>query len=89
MNICDSQHSPSYKIEYKPNSKNEQSLEWFVCENCFGKDAYFGSANEIESIVSLKKSYEIRLEIEYLSLMTSTVTSKLRKKLHEYSVFSS
>lgn len=89
MSYCNSEHVPIYKITYKPNVTSDSPLEWLVCENCFGKEDFFGSSNEIESIVSLKKSLEIRLHIEKLAKQTSTMTSKIRKNLQENSVLPS
>ena len=81
MNTCYDRHTPIYKIRYKPERPGGQSSEWYVCEKCFGKPEFFGSINEIESIVSLQNSQEIRFQIEHISLMTQTVTEKLRRAL--------
>ncbi|MFQ5781765.1 MAG: hypothetical protein ACE5GR_01760 [Nitrosopumilus sp.] len=81
MNFCYDRHEPIYKIKYKPERRGGQSTEWHVCEQCFGKPEFFGSINEIESIVSLRNSQEITFEIEHISIMTQTVTAKIKKAL--------
>ncbi|MFQ5475412.1 MAG: hypothetical protein ACE5DT_00085 [Nitrosopumilus sp.] len=81
MNYCYDRHTPIYKIKYKPNQPKGLSQEWLVCEKCFGKPEFFGSINEIESIVSLHSSQEIRFKIEHISVMTQTITEKLKKNL--------
>ena len=48
---------------------------------CFGRQEFFGAAEEIESIISLRDCIEIRLKIERLSIMTGTVTKKLKNHL--------
>jgi len=78
MNICHDRHDPMYKITYKSNLIDN---EWFVCEKCFGKQEFFGAADEIESITSLITSKEIRLEIDNLHIMTRTISRKLKKLL--------
>ena len=81
MNACYDGHTPIYKIKYKPNQPRGFSQEWLVCEKCFGKPEFFGAINEIESIVSLNSSQEIRFKIEHMSIMTQTITEKLKKAL--------
>lgn len=81
MNYCYDRHDPMYKIKYKPTHPNALPNEWLVCENCFGKQEFFGVADEIESIVSLRTSLSIPLEIDQLSIMTRTVSKKLKKIL--------
>ena len=81
MNQCNDRHESMYKIKYKPTALNGIMSEWLVCENCFGKKEFFGEAQEIESITSLRNHDEIRLEIDHLSIMTNTVTKKLKKIL--------
>lgn len=74
-------HEPMYKIKYKPTPPNTIPSEWLVCENCFGKQEFFGTADEIESIMSLRNSLNISLEIDQLSIVTRTVSNKLKKIL--------
>ena len=81
MNYCYDRHTPLYKIKYKPTSPRGISSEWSVCEKCFGKPEFFGSINEIESIISLEKSQEIKFQIEHISIMTKTITEKIKKAL--------
>ncbi len=81
MNSCYDRHTPIYKIKYKQNRTQKFSQEWLVCEKCFGKPEFFGAINEIESIVSLHSSQEIRFKIEHISIMTQTITEKLKKTL--------
>jgi hypothetical protein len=81
MNTCNDRHEPIYKLRYKPTSPGGIYSEWLVCEQCFGKEEFFGSAEEIESIVSLRNNAEIRLNIVHLSIMTRTITKKLKKIL--------
>jgi len=81
MNSCDDRHKLIYKIKYKPLTLGGHASEWLVCERCFGKQEFFGAAEEIESIVSLRDCIEIRLEIDHLSTMTGTVTQKLKNHL--------
>ncbi len=81
MNYCYDRHDPMYKIKYKPIHPNTISNEWLVCENCFGKQEFFGASDEIESIVSLRDSLKIPLEIDQLSIMTRTVSKKLKQIL--------
>lgn len=81
MNYCYDRHTPTYKIKYKPTQPGGHYPEWFVCEKCFGKPEFFGSINEIDSIISLRNSQEIRFKIEHISIMTQTVTAKLKKIL--------
>ncbi len=82
MNQCHDRHTPIYKIIYKPSKHGGPFSEWLVCEKCFGKPEFFGAANEIDSIIPLHSSQEIRLEIEHLSIMTRTVTKKLKNSLN-------
>ena len=86
MNTCYDGHTPIYKIKYNPNQPKGLSQEWLVCEKCFGKPEFFGSINEIESIVSLHSTQEIRLKIEHISIMTHTITAKLKKSLQSESI---
>jgi len=79
MNNCYDGHDPVYKIKYKPVRPGAIPSEWFVCEKCFGCEEFFGVADEIESIVSLRNFNEIRLEIDQLHIMTRTVSKKLQK----------
>ena len=81
MNSCNDRHKPIYKIKYKPLTLGGYASEWLVCERCFGKQEFFGAAEEIESIVSLRDCIEIGLEIQHLSIMTGTVTKKLKNQL--------
>ena len=81
MNYCYDGHTPIYKIKYKPTQPDGHYPEWLVCEKCFGKPEFFGSINEIDSIISLRNSQEIRFKIEHISIMTQTVTAKLKKIL--------
>ena len=81
MNYCYDRHDAIYKIKYKPSTSGGLSQEWFVCEKCFGKPEFFGAINEIESIISLHSSQEIRFKIEHISIMTQTITEKLKKTL--------
>lgn len=81
MNKCHDRHEITYKIKYKPLSPRQPSPEWCVCEKCFGKPEFFGAVNEIEVITSLKNCLEVKLEIEHLSIMTSTIASKIHQKL--------
>jgi len=81
MNYCYDRHDPMYKIKYKPTSLNAVPNEWLVCENCFGKQEFFSAVDEIESIVSLRNSLKIPLEIHHLLIMTKTMSKKLKKIL--------
>ena len=81
MNSCNDRHEPIYKIKYKPLTFGGNVSEWLVCERCFGKQEFFGASEEIESIVSLRDCIEIGLEINHLSIMTGTVTKKLKNQL--------
>ncbi len=81
MNSCNDRHDPIYKIKYKPLIFGGHVSEWLVCERCFGRQEFFGAAEEIESIVSLRDYIEIGLNIEHLSIMTGTVTKKLKNQL--------
>ncbi len=81
MNQCYDGHTPIYKIKYTPTQSGGYSSEWLVCEKCFGKPEFFGSVNEIDSIIPLRNSQEIRFQIEHISVMTQTITAKLRKIL--------
>ena len=81
MNSCNERHEPIYKIKYKPLTIGGNVSEWLVCERCFGRQEFFGAAEEIESIVSLRNYFEIGLKIEHLSIMTGTVTKKLKNHL--------
>ena len=79
MNYCYDRHTPIYKIKYKPSKHGGMSSEWSVCEKCFGKSEFFGLINEIESIISLQNSQEIKFKIEHISIMTQTITEKITK----------
>jgi hypothetical protein len=81
MNSCNNRHDPIYKIKYKPLTLGGNISEWLVCEKCFGRQEFFGSAEEIESIISLRDRIEIGLKIEHLPIMTGTVTKKLKNHL--------
>jgi len=81
MNYCYDRHDPMYKIKYKPTSPNAVPSEWLVCENCFGKQEFFSAVDEIESIVSLRNSLKIPLEMHHLLIMTKTMSKKLKKIL--------
>jgi hypothetical protein len=81
MNVCCDGHTPMYRIKYKSEKTNKIQNEWLVCENCFGKQEFFGAADEIESIISLSNYYEIRLEIDHLYAMTKTISKELKKTL--------
>ncbi len=84
MNTCYDKHTPKYKIKYKPSRSGSQSSIWLVCERCFGKPEFFGSINEIESIISLERSQEIKFQIEHISLMTEKIGEKIQKHLRVY-----
>jgi len=81
MNSCNDRHSPIYKIKYKPVTIGGLVSEWLVCAKCFGKQEFFGATEEIESIISLRGYVEIGLNVEHLSIMTGTVTKKLKNHL--------
>ena len=81
MNRCHDRHEPMYKIKYKTLTVGGLRSEWLVCEKCFGRKEFFGGAEEIESITSLRNFTEIKLEIDNLSVMTNTVTKKLKTNL--------
>jgi len=81
MNTCYDRHDPKYKIKYKPSRPGSLSSEWLVCEKCFGKPEFFGSLNEIESIISLEHSQEIKFKIEHISIMTEKIGEKILKHL--------
>ena len=81
MNLCRDGHKPLYKIKYKSDNSVIPSSDWFVCEQCFGKPDFFGSSDEIESIVPLDGYLNMIFEIDNLSKMTDTVTNKLQKTL--------
>jgi len=74
MNNCNDQHSPMYKITYKPTTLTNVSNEWLVCEKCFGKEEFFGKSGEIESIISLRNSNKIRLELDDPSTVTEIIS---------------
>ena len=78
MNSCHDRHEPIYKIKYKPFTVGGTISEWFVCEKCFGRQEFFGAAEEIESIISLRNCIELGLNVEHLTIMTGTVTKKLK-----------
>jgi hypothetical protein len=82
MNSCNGRHEPVFKIKYKPLTFGGNASEWLVCEKCFGRQEFFGAAEEIESIVSLRDCIKIGLEIKHLSVITGTVTKKLKNHLH-------
>ncbi len=81
MNTCYDVHDPKYKIKYKPSRSGGLPSVWLVCEKCFGKPEFFGSINEIESIISLERSQEIKFKIEHISLMTEKIGEKILKRL--------
>ena len=81
MNYCNDRHEPVYKIKYKSTQLGGMPSEWSVCEYCFGKSEFFGSINEIESIIALRQSQEIRFHIEHIAIMTRTLTEKIKKAL--------
>ncbi len=81
MNICYDRHDPKYEIKYKPSRPGVFPSVWLVCEQCFGKPEFFGSINEIESIISLENSHEIKFKIEHISIMTKTITEKIKQAL--------
>ena len=81
MNYCDDGHDPIYKIKYNPVSFGGYASEWLVCEKCFGRQEFFGAAEEIESITSLKNYEHIGLTLDHLSVMTRTLTKKLKNVL--------
>lgn len=81
MNSCDDGHEPNYKIKYKHLTIGGNIHEWLVCEKCFGRQEFFGTTEKIESIISLRNYIEIRLNIKHLSIMTGTVTKKLKNHL--------
>jgi len=81
MNYCHDRHTPIYKIKYKPTISGGISSEWTVCERCFGKPEFFGSINEIESIISVHNSQEIQFQIEHIAIMTKIITEKIKKTL--------
>jgi len=51
-----------YKIKYKPRTLRGLMSEWLVCEKCFGKQEFFGGAEEIESINSLRNLLRLNLK---------------------------
>ncbi len=81
MNTCYNRHNPKYKIKYKTSRTGGLPSVWLVCEKCFGKPEFFGSINEIESIISLENSQEIKFKIEHISLMTEKIGEKILKHL--------
>jgi hypothetical protein len=81
MNYCNDRHEPVYKITYKHLPFGGSVYGWLVCERCFGKQEFFGAVEEIESITSLRNYVEIGLHIDHLSIMTGTVTKKLKNYL--------
>ncbi|MGY5148170.1 MAG: hypothetical protein ACW9W4_09260 [Candidatus Nitrosopumilus sp. bin_7KS] len=81
MNFCNDRHEPIYKIKYKPVTFDGNVIEWLVCEKCFGRQEFFGASEEIESIVSLRDCMDLGLKIDHLSIMTGTVTKKLKNCL--------
>ncbi|QLH04563.1 hypothetical protein C5F49_03955 [Nitrosopumilus oxyclinae] len=81
MNRCHDRHTPVYKIKYKPVTFGGNVSEWLVCETCFGRQEFFGATEEIESIASLQNCIELGLDINHLSIMTGTVTKKLKNCL--------
>jgi len=81
MNTCYDLHDPKYKIKYKPSRPGGLRSVLLVCEKCFGKPEFFGSINEIESIISLERSQEIKFKIEHISLMTEKIGEKILKRL--------
>ena len=81
MNSCNDRHEPIYKIKYRPLTVGGNVCEWLMCEKCFGRQEFFSAAEEIESIVSLRDYIEIGLNIEHLSIVTGTVTKKLKNQL--------
>ncbi len=85
MNTCYDRHDPKYKIKYKSSRLGGFSSMWLVCEKCFGKPEFFGSINEIESIISLEHSQEIRFKIEHISIMTEKIGEKILKHLRIHS----
>ncbi|MBC8516883.1 MAG: hypothetical protein H8D31_06570 [Nitrosopumilus sp.] len=74
MNNCDDEHSPMYKITYKPTTLSNISNEWFVCEKCFGKEEFFGKSSEIESITSLCNSSKVRVKLDHSSPVTEIIS---------------
>jgi len=82
MNFCNEQHVPMYKIKYKITHNDKIPNECLVCEKCFGKQEFFGTSDEIESIISLRNYLKIRLEIDHLSIMTREVSKKLKNNLN-------
>ena len=81
MNTCYDRHDPKYKIKYKSSKSGGHSSIWLVCEKCFGKPEFFGSINEIESIISLEHSKEIKFKIEHISIMTEKIGEKILQHL--------
>ena len=79
MNYCDSQHTPMYKIKYTSTTFDDAIPDWIVCEKCFGKQEFFGRSEEIESIIPLRNSSAVTLEIDHLLSMTRTLAKKLEK----------
>ena len=74
MNSCNQQHVPMYKIKYKITHNDKIPNEWLVCEKCFGKQEFFGTYDEIESIISLRNSSKIRLELDHPSPVTKIIS---------------
>lgn len=81
MNYCHDHHAPMYKITYNPTKFDGKISEWFVCDKCFGKQEFFGESKEIESIIPLGTLTGMRHNIDQLSLMTRTMTTKLKHVL--------
>ena len=81
MNFCNDRHTPLYKVKYRPITLGGNKMEWFVCERCFGKKEFFGVAEEIESIISLRNHEDLGMNVEHILVMTNTVTHKIRDNL--------
>jgi len=81
MNLCSENHNPTYLIKYISGQNSEIQNELLVCDQCFGKQEFFGIADEIESIVSLQNNFEAQLKIDHLDIMTRTVSRKLKTYL--------
>ena len=80
MNYCHEHHVPMYRITYNPTKIDGKLSEWLVCEECFGKQEFFGVSQEIESIIPLSFT-KMRHDIAHLSFMTKTMTTKLKHVL--------
>lgn len=49
MDICNTEHEPTYKITYRGAKNSPHKPEWLVCENCHEKKI-FGNTDDIISL---------------------------------------